>query len=201
MYDLSCYDRDFSISAGDEARRMSEWWMPLLRKTLPFDNFIDIGCGEGWYVDWCEMRDITAVGIDGSEAAVERARELNSDIRVMLLDIRKAQSFQWPGKWDLAMCFEVAEHIEAEYADRLVGLMTSAAPVVVMTAATPGQGGLQHVNEQPREYWHKKMAARGFAHWPEKLKVLLDGIERAVENGEYVTPWLAKNLEVYRRAR
>jgi hypothetical protein len=32
-----------------------------------------------------------------------------------------------------------------------------------MTAATPGQGGTEHVNEQPNEYWIEKFRHRGFA--------------------------------------
>jgi hypothetical protein len=33
-----------------------------------------------------------------------------------------------------------------------------------MSAALPGTGGKDHVNEQPSEYWMAKFAARGFAH-------------------------------------
>jgi hypothetical protein len=37
------------------------------------------------------------------------------------------------------------------------------APRVIFTAATPGQeGGADHINEQPHEYWIAKFAHRGY---------------------------------------
>jgi hypothetical protein len=61
--------------------------------------------------------------------------------------------------YDLAISTEVAEHISAEFADRLVDLIATLADNVVFTAATPGQGG----GTQPHVYWIDKFAFRGFA--------------------------------------
>jgi hypothetical protein len=59
---------------------------------------------------------------------------------------------------------EVAEHLPARVAERYVGLLAGLAPVIVFTAAPPGQGGADHVNEQPPSYWIEKFSRRGFAH-------------------------------------
>jgi hypothetical protein len=55
---------------------------------------------------------------------------------------------------DVALSFEVAEHIDPEYASMLVANLTRRLPTrVIMTAAPPGQGGIAHVNCQPKQYW------------------------------------------------
>jgi hypothetical protein len=56
----------------------------------------------------------------------------------------------------------VAEHLPESAADRFVELLTAVAPAAVVTAALPGSGGKDHVNEQPNTYWVAKFAARSF---------------------------------------
>lgn len=62
---------------------------------------------------------------------------------------------------DLAVCFEVGEHLDERYADRLVSKLCAAAPIVAFTAAVPEQPGPGHVNCQWPEYWAEKFRARG----------------------------------------
>jgi hypothetical protein len=65
--------------------------------------------------------------------------------------------------WDLAVCCEVAEHLEARHADVFVQNLASASDTIFLTAAEVGQeGGLNHVNEQPNAYWIAKFEGRGF---------------------------------------
>jgi hypothetical protein len=64
--------------------------------------------------------------------------------------------------FDLAVCLEVAEHLPESAADGLVDLLSSAAPVVLFSAAIPGQEGEDHINEQWPTYWATKFADRGF---------------------------------------
>jgi hypothetical protein len=61
------------------------------------------------------------------------------------------------------VCCEVAEHRDARHADTFVENLTSASSTVFLTAAEVGQGGLNHVNEQPNSYWIEKFDHRGFA--------------------------------------
>jgi len=60
-----------------------------------------------------------------------------------------------------------------------------------MTAATPGQGGTHHVNEQPREYWYKKFRSRGYSYNQKAVEDLRDQIE--VEQSD----WIGDNLMVF----
>lgn len=57
----------------------------------------------------------------------------------------------------------MAEHLYAKHADKLVETLTrSARHAIYFTAAPPGQGGLDHVNEQPHEYWIEKFNVHGW---------------------------------------
>jgi 2-polyprenyl-3-methyl-5-hydroxy-6-metoxy-1,4-benzoquinol methylase len=62
------------------------------------------------------------------------------------LDLR--QPFDIPGRYDLVICLEVAEHLSPESGRYLVRALSQAAPLVFFSAAVPGQGGSYHVNEQ-----------------------------------------------------
>lgn len=94
---------------------------------------------------------------------------------------------------DVAISTEVAEHIPEEFADAYVLLLSRSAPVVYMTAATPGQGGTDHVNEQLNEYWISKFANRG-------MTCDIEAVHRIrkiwVANG--VDGYRAKNLLIFR---
>ena len=62
--------------------------------------------------------------------------------------------------WDLAVCFEVAEHLEEKYAPALLSKLQKSASIIMMTAAEPtaqGKRGILHYNEQTNQYWIRKM--------------------------------------------
>jgi hypothetical protein len=99
--------------------------------------------------------------------------------------------------FDVVVSIEVAEHLPGIVADRYVDLLTRLSRVVVFTAAPPGQGGADHVNDQPPSYWVTKFQQRGFEHaeelshrWRESWKAAGD-----------VESWYYKNLMVFRRVR
>lgn len=190
-YDLSVYDAEFYVNNSYEQQQMVPWLMPLLRETFHFQSFIDFGCGLGWYVRWCRENCIVAIGVEGSPAAL-----LLAQTSITQHDLR--EPLRTDASHDVALCLEVAEHIEKEYAGIFVDSLIHASPVIVMTAARPGQGGLQHVNEQPDFYWIRLFGERGYRPDLTALAQLLSGIDKAAQNGGYVTPWLRPNLMVFR---
>jgi hypothetical protein len=54
---------------------------------------------------------------------------------------------------ELAICLEVAEHLEPETAPQLIRCLTDASDVVLFSAAYLNQGGTNHINEQPHSHW------------------------------------------------
>ena len=99
-----------------------------------------------------------------------------------------------PGSpWDLAVCCEGAEHLDARHADTFVENLTSGSNTVFLTAAEVGQGGLNHVNEQPNSYWIAKFGRLGFT-----LDGNLTADARAAFAESEVVHYLAKPM-IFRR--
>jgi SAM-dependent methyltransferase len=64
------------------------------------------------------------------------------------------------GPFDLVLCTEVAEHLPPEAAAPFIRFVADRGNTLLWSAAHVGQGGTQHINERPHEYW-----AAGFAHY------------------------------------
>jgi SAM-dependent methyltransferase len=198
VYDLSVYNDKFYEDFGWEAQEMAKWFLPLLQKILPFQTFVDVGCGEGHYLHWLEKNGFSPFGlfgIEGSRTAIVRSPVnhliVNRDLRFPIKPLEK--------KYDLCMSLEVAEHIEEQYAQTFVNTLCGLSDTVVMTAAPKGQGGEHHVNEQGKAYWIEKMYQAKFQIDAVACADLNNGIHhKAVD--DYITPWLRKNLMVFRRA-
>jgi hypothetical protein len=75
------------------------------------------------------------------------------------------------------MCLEVAEHVEPEFADVIVGNCCLMSNRILFTAAPPGQEGLGHVNLRHPEYWYTKFKERGYAHRTDMVLVLKQHLE------------------------
>lgn len=161
MYDL---DKTYTKSFFKMRPRLS-WRIPIVCNAiitvLHPSSVIDVGCGCAGYVKGFLDRGLLAVGIEGSENCLPFL--MVEKYQIYILDIRKPFdiSEEHGYKSDLAMCFEVAEHIEAEYVNIFIQNLKKLSNEILITAAPPGQGGLKHVNCQPKEYWVEKMKMIG----------------------------------------
>jgi hypothetical protein len=90
--------------------------------------------------------------------------------------------------FDVIWSFEVAEHIHPKYTDAFLHTLTSHGPVVVMSAAPPGQGGYGHFNEQLQQYWIERLERRGFSY-----------IADVSKHFQSLPDWLARNIMVFVR--
>ena len=140
-------------------------------------SVLDVGCGTGRALEFFISKGIDAVGMEGS--AIARAKSLHPD-RIILCDLRKPVDL---GRtFDLVWCFEVAEHIHSRFTDVFVETIARHAPVFVISAAPPGQGGEGHFNMQPKTYWIAKSADVGFKLDSEATAELADTREFYSDN-------------------
>ena len=56
-------------------------------------------------------------------------------------------------QFDLVQSLEVAEHLPAAKAEQFVETLTAHGSRILFSAAVPGQGGENHINEQLPDYW------------------------------------------------
>ena len=170
-----------------EYETQAQW----LADNLDFESAVDFGCGNALILTRLLALGKKVHGIDGSRNAFQYASpEIRPYLAVM--DLRVLIS----SYADLVICTEVAEHLHAEHADTLVeSLAFSARKWIYFTAATPGQGGTDHVNEQPHGYWIEKFLGKGFdlvthtARFREHLRARLKQ-----------TVWFPANAMIFRRA-
>ena len=104
-----------------------------------------------------ERLGIHCRGFDRAPAALECCRRRNLTARSTTSSATKVPD----ERADVAVSAEVAEHLPESVADRFVALITTLAPVALVTAALPGMRGKDHVNTQPNEYWIAKFEGRG----------------------------------------
>lgn len=141
---------------------------------------VDVGCGEGWWAVEFARHGCEVIGIDGAYVAGSPLGD-----RFAPHDLTQPLPEHLYGRFDLAVCLEVAEHLPAGRADGLIADLCRLAPVVLFSAAIPGQGGAGHVNEQWPAYWVERFARHNFEvsgalRWP----LWSDG---------RVEPWYAQN--------
>lgn len=160
---MTVYSSTFYASTRQLALSSAGVVLPMvydLMHPLTPASVVDIGCGDGAWLSVAGKRGMPRLlGVDGSY--VQRGDLLIAPTQFHAADLRTSAGVN--GRFDLAMCLEVAEHLPASRADSLVKELTDLAPVVLFSAAIPGQGGTEHINEQWPTYWAQKFASRGFA--------------------------------------
>lgn len=140
-------------------------------------KIIDVGCGPGIYVKALRELGYEVDGIDPDPRCPER--------QVSMFDVE--------GKYDLAICLEVAEHIDESLADDVVKKLTELAPTIIFTAAQPGQGGHGHINCQPKEYWERKFGKLNFVVDRELTERFIIAIQQGYHMG-----WLPRNVQIFK---
>lgn len=173
-------DRSSSVSARN--------FLDIVDIGIPVTSVLDVGCGRGaWLAEWRNRGIEDVLGVDGHY--VDTATLLVPGENFRHYDL--AEPLDFARRFDLAECLEVAEHIDAQKADVLLDSIVRHTGVVLFSAATPGQGGEHHVNEQPLEYWADKFAARGYR--------CFDCIRDKVLHHKGIEPWYRYNTLLYVR--
>jgi hypothetical protein len=185
MFDTSegrgAYSGAFYTGLDDGSRRSAEAIVPMLLELFMPRSVVDVGSGGGHWAAVClasGIEDVLAIDGDWAPArAAQTGRFLEHDLSRRLVLGRT---------FDLAMCLETAEHLPASAAPDLVQALTDAAPVVVFSAALPGQGGDGHINEQLASYWANLFAGRDYACFTD--------LRRRIWNDETLEVWYRQNL-------
>jgi len=161
--------------------------------TFNVKSVVDVGCGTGALLEAIKKKGCETFGFEYSDAAIEICRARHLDVQKFNLESDVLNNIR---KFDLAISTEVAEHLPAKFSDRYVEILCRLADVIVFTAAPPGQGGDDHVNEQLPSYWIAKFNKLGFDYSHEITK----NWRVAWKNSNRVASWYYDNLMVFRRA-
>jgi SAM-dependent methyltransferase len=180
------YSPAYFNSIREQSRASAAVVASLVVQRLQPRSVVDVGCGTGAWANAFKKAGVPDVlGIDGEycqRASVEIAPD-----EFMAADLTRL--IELPRRYDLAVCLEVAEHLEACYADQLVESLTRMAPIVLFSAAIPFQGGEHHVNEQWPSYWTSLFKTRDYD--------VIDVLRQQLWSNRSVAWWYAQNMLLF----
>jgi hypothetical protein len=140
-----------NIREGDPFTHSPRVWDYVLDR-FAVRSVLDLGSGLGYSSQYFFSRGRQVIAVEGLRANVDKAIYPS-----IAWDLEKGPVYC---AVDLVHCQEVVEHIEEAFLENLLQSL-ACGRFVVLTHATPGQGGHHHVNEKPTEYWIAHMARHG----------------------------------------
>ena len=158
-------------------------------------RYVDVGAGSGAYSAELRRRGYDVIACERSRIGRLMARWQHVDSRPF--ELANDPPADVGTEFDVAFCFEVAEHIPQQLSEPLVRFLAGLAPTITFTAAPPGQEGIAHINLRPPSYW-----IRCFEQVGANYDVEATGTLKAAFLDEGVlAPWLIENIMVFRAAR
>lgn len=183
---MSTYDGTFFdyVSAG--AVRSAQRVLPCLLDILPIDSVLDVGCGRGaWLAVFQELGVSEIFGVDG--AYVDKSTLCVPLSAFACRDLQKP--FDLERRFDLVISLEVAEHLPEPVSASFVESLTRHSDMVLFSAAPPGQGGHDHINEKDYEFWRHLFAEQGY--WA------IDYLRPRLQYDQAIEPWYRYNPILY----
>ena len=183
------YTQKFYENRHSLTKYSSEKALTVLLESFPtINSACDVGCGVGTWLSVLRKKGIKDVkGFDGNwvdlkllEIPVEMFQPVDLSEEIRAAPVRR---------YDLAISLEVAEHLPMEQARAFVSYLTRLSDTVLFSAAIPGQGGIEHLNEQWQSYWAMLFVEAGYA--------VADIIRPKLLKDRKILPQYRQNIIVY----
>ena len=180
---LHHYDSLFYRYQREGSLKSARAVLPVVTSAITVRSVLDVGCGAGaWLAAHRELGATDVVGVDGDY--VDRSLLLIDQQAFRPTDITR--QFDLGRQFDLVQCLEVAEHVQPQASATVVDNIVRHGRCVLFSAAAPGQGGEDHINEQPYEYWRDLFAARKYR--------LFDFVRPRIASIDAAEAWYRYNL-------
>lgn len=181
------YNADFYQYLNQGAVDSARGVIPEVRNLLPAEitSILDVGCGAGAWLSVWKSFGCNVIGLDGDY--VEKSAMMIDAEEFHIQDL--SQPFDMSRRFDLCQSLEVAEHLPASAAAQFIKTLCSTSDVVLFSAAPPGQGGENHINEQPYEYWQALFEQNSYQ--------MYDAIRPRIANNKKVMPWYRYNVFLF----
>ncbi len=181
------YNESFYKYLNQGAVTSAEVVVQSLTSIVPctIESVLDVGCAAGAWLSIWKKNGCAVTGLDGDY--VGESMFLIDESEFQVTDISKPFSFE--RKFDLCQSLEVAEHIPTKASKQFVDCLCRASDIVLFSAAPPGQGGENHINEQPYEYWQSLFEENGYQ--------MYDAVRRTISGNKAVMPWYRYNIFLF----
>lgn len=157
---MSVYSASFYAEQSSGSVTSARVVVPYVVSLTRPASVVDVGCGIGtWLTAFREQGVATILGMDGDYVDVDSLLIPRECFQPR--DLTKPTGIT--DRFDLAISLEVAEHLPPESGEGFVDELVRLADMVLFSAAIPGQGGTNHVNERWQSYWRGLFEQRGYA--------------------------------------
>lgn len=183
-FDPAVYTREFYLDHHREAiRQAQELYAKAIYEVFHPRWVLDVGCGPGWMLSALQARGVNVRGLEAPWAT-----DLLTNVPIARCDLREPWSFGQ--KFDVVTCFEVGEHLPAQYSADLVrrivkhvelsgAVLFSAA---IPSGSTPAPGTTGHLTERSLGYWQAMFAELGWGQSQETTNWLKEYLGQVPEN-------------------
>ncbi len=179
------YGDDFYRFLASFAVRSAQRILPKLTAVIPVGSVVDFGCGNGAWLSAWAATGASVIGVDGDY--VDRKRLMIDPGEFHAADL--SRPIDLGRRFDLVQCLEVAEHLPAAVAGQLISTLTAHGDIVLFSAALPGQGGENHINEQPLDYWRAIFRKHGYT--------VVDYLRPLIFDDAKIARWYRYNVLLY----
>ncbi|PDT71745.1 hypothetical protein CO683_00875 [Bradyrhizobium ottawaense] len=164
------------------AKQVCNFLTPL----LDIKSILDVGCGRGaWLREWQNAGVKLTHGVDGPY--VQRQSLLIPSENFRAVDL--SERFDAGRRYDLVSSLEVAEHLPPSSSEAFISSLVAHGDMVLFSAATPGQGGENHINERPLTFWQNIFASKGYEAY--------DVVRQVFRDAKGIEPWYRFNTVLY----
>ncbi len=179
--EVGAFDQESFASIRTGSLRSARAVAPIVHAIVRPSSVVDVGGGEGWWAQaFAHLGASRVVSIDDGDQSeqAEGVEHVRHDLGAgTLTDL---------GQFDLALCLEVVEHLDADVGDLVIDALCSYSSSVLFSAAIPGQGGRGHVNERWPAYWVERFMHRGYR--------CSGALRLRLWHDDRIEPWYRQNL-------
>ncbi len=187
------YDADYckKVDAKEWRFEYTPSAVSILNDHFKPQSVVDIGCANGLHLKAFKQLGVKdLLGIEGTYAWAPYIEDHFGTYYIIHNLERKLLVYK---KFDLAISFEVLEHIKEKFSGRVVANICRLSDTICCSA-NPTTKGFKHVNPQPKKYWIEKFKLNQFKYCKDEVKELQSKFAK-IECSD----WFKTGLRVFRR--
>lgn len=135
-------------------RLIPEFYEKITARKL--DRLLEVGTAGGWFGEGFRKIGIFASGVEGSVAGYAKSSSRECYSTLSHRDLREGIGYPFLGaKFPIALCTEVAEHIEPPFSATLIRDLCRLSDLVWFSFEPPNTNPahIHHPNEMPAKFW------------------------------------------------